>query len=83
MSEERKITSIAPLNYKYVIIEENDVPPNLKPFLVSFRNKEIEEYEVLFFHGLLTKIFGPALIIDHHIIEPEETDQRTWALPVE
>ncbi len=69
MPNKSKIPSIAPLNYKYAVIKEGDIPHNMKPFQITYKLEEIQKFEVLFFHRLLKKIFGPPSKIQCHVFE--------------
>ena len=71
MPNKKKIPSIAPLSYKYAVIKGGNVPPNMKPFQITYKVEEIHKFEVLFFHRLLRKIFGPPSKIQCHIFESE------------
>ena len=73
MPNKSKIPSIAPLNYKYAVIKEEDIPPNMKPFPITHKVEEIQKFEILFFHRLIfKKIFGPPSKIQCHIFESNE-----------
>jgi hypothetical protein len=58
MSNKDKIPSIAPLHYKYPSLSAEDMPDKFILFPITFRNEEIEEFEVLFFHRLLKRNYG-------------------------
>jgi hypothetical protein len=58
MSKIDKIPSIAPLPYKYPSLSAEDMPDKFILFPITFRNEEIEEFEVLFFHRLLKRSYG-------------------------
>ncbi|MDI6764830.1 MAG: hypothetical protein QME83_17645, partial [Thermodesulfobacteriota bacterium] len=58
MSNKDKIPSIAPLHYKYPSLSAENMPDKFILFPITFRNEEIEEFEVLFFHRLLKRNYG-------------------------
>lgn len=59
MKDKNKINSIAPLHYQYPFVSKDDIPENFnKLILIDYKSKEIEEYEVLFFHRLMKKNYG-------------------------
>ena len=58
MPKKDKIPSIVPLYYKYPLLSVEQIPNKYKLFPISFKNDEIEEYGVLFFHRLLKKYYG-------------------------
>jgi hypothetical protein len=72
MSNKDKILSIAPLHYKYPSLSAEDMPDKFILFPITFRNEEIEEFEVLFLHRLLKRNYGfPS------DWEPEESKRET------
>jgi hypothetical protein len=58
MKKKNDIPSIAPLHYQYTALPKDDLPEQYKLIPINFKNKEIEEYEVLFFHRLMKKNYG-------------------------
>jgi len=72
MSNKDRIPSIAPLHYKYPSLSAEDMPDKFILFPITFRNEEIKEFEVLFFHRLLKRNYG--FFSDW---EPEEIKRET------
>jgi hypothetical protein len=58
MTKKNDIPSIAPLHYQYMLLSKDDLPGQYKLIPINFKTKEIEEYEVLFFHRLMKKNYG-------------------------
>ena len=58
MTNKNKIPSIAPFHYQYSSVPKESIPENSKLFPISYKSKEIGEYEVLFFHLLMKKNYG-------------------------
>lgn len=58
MTNKNKIPSIAPFHYQYSSVPKESIPENYKLFPISYKSKEIGEYEVLFFHRLMKKNYG-------------------------
>jgi hypothetical protein len=50
--------SIVPLNYQYSYLHKSDIPNDFITMPVNYRKKDIEEYEVIFFHRLLKNNYG-------------------------
>jgi len=65
MKEKNKLTSIAPLHYQYSLVPKESIPKTYKQFPIDYKTQEIEEYEVLFFHRLMKKHYGPPSEIEH------------------
>ena len=53
-----KIPSIAPFHYRYPLLSKESLPEEYKLFHVSHRDKELKEYDPLFFHRLMKKNYG-------------------------
>ncbi len=65
MKEKNKLTSIAPLHYQYSLVPKDSIPKTYKQFPIDYRTQEIEEYEVLLFHRLMKKNYGPPSEIEY------------------
>jgi len=65
MKEKNKLTSIAPLHYQYSLVPKESIPKRYKQFPIDYKTQEIEEYEVLFFHRLMKKNYGPPSEIEY------------------
>jgi len=58
MKDKDKIISIAPLCYQYSLVSKESIPPKYRLLPIDYKSKEIDEYEVLFFHRLMKKNYG-------------------------
>jgi len=58
MKNKDKVVSIAPLHYQYSLVSKESLPPKYKFLQLDYKSKEIDEYEVLFFHRLMKKNYG-------------------------
>lgn len=59
MKDKNKVTSTTPLHYQYPFVSKDGIPANFnKLTLIDYKSKEIEEYEVLFFHRLMKKNYN-------------------------
>ena len=59
MKDKNKIVSIAPLYYQYPLAAKEMIPEKYRLLPIDYKSEEIEAYEVLFFHRLLKKNYGP------------------------
>ncbi len=59
MTNKDKIKSIAPLHYQYSRVRSDSVPAEYKLFSIEHRCDETNEYEVVFYHRLMIKNYGP------------------------
>jgi len=73
MSKKDKIPSIAPLNYKYPSLSEEDIPDKYKLLPITFRDEGVKQFEVLFFHRLMKKNYGFPSYMEYE----EAPDYRT------
>lgn len=64
--------SIVPLNYQYSYLHKSDIPNNLLTMPVNYRKKDIEEYEVIFFHRLLKMNYGEPSDIESQDVRIDE-----------
>lgn len=58
MTHKNEIPTIAPLHYQYSSLQKESIQEDYKLFPISYKSKEIAEYEVLFFHCLMKKNYG-------------------------
>lgn len=65
MKDKNKVVSIAPLSYRYPLVPKESVPEQYRLRPIDYKSQEIEEYDVLFFHRLLEKHYGPSLEIEY------------------
>jgi hypothetical protein len=64
--------SIVPLNYQYSYLHKADIPNNFITMPVNYRKKDIEEYEVIFFHRLLKNNYGEPSDIEWEDVRTDE-----------
>jgi len=64
--------SIAPLSYQYSYLHKNEIPNNFITMPVNYRKKDIEEYEVIFFHRLLKNNYGEPSDIEWEDVRIDE-----------
>jgi hypothetical protein len=72
MFKKDKIPSIAPFHYKYPSLSAEDVPDNFKLFPISFRNEEIKQFEVLFFHRLMKENYGRPSDAEYEVVSTKK-----------
>ncbi len=73
MLEKDKIRSIAPLHYRYPLVEEMPDKYTLCP--VPFGNEEVQKFGVLFFYRLMKKNYGYPSEIEWEKINREEKEE--------
>lgn len=59
MKDNNKIVSIAPLCYQYPLAAKETVPEKYMLLPIDYKSEDIEAYDVLFFHRLMKKNYGP------------------------
>lgn len=71
MKDKTNIVSIAPLDYRYPLAAKESVFEKYRLSPIDYKSEEIEAYEVLFFHRLMKKNYGPPSEIEYekHSIE--------------
>lgn len=81
MVDKNKTISIAPLHYQYAAVPKESIPHKYKLVLIDYKKDEIGLYEVLFFHRLMKKNYGPPsdIEIEQDSIKKSE-DGRVWAM---
>lgn len=80
MSNKDRIPSIAPLHYKYSSLSPEDMPDKFILFPITFRNEEVEEFEVLFFHRLLKRNYGYPSDWEPEEIKREEIEEGHYVI---
>ncbi len=82
MKKKNLHTSIAPLHYQYSLVPKESIPKTYKQFPIDYKTKEIQEYEVLFFHRLMKKNYEPPSEIEYDEGSPKEgrgtAHRREW-----
>ena len=54
-----KINKTDSFNDKYFSVKSQDIPETYKTVTITFKQDEIQDYDVIFFHRLLKRIYGP------------------------
>jgi hypothetical protein len=76
MKDKDKIVSIAPLFYQYPSAPKETIPEKHRLLPIDYKSQDIQAYDVLFFHRLMKKNYGPPseIEVDQHSVKKSGDD---------